>query len=531
MAPRHSPDRNSPPNTNEYHRRPTPPRHRHSRSRSPARNSASNLTGNNIGRPSTTSIYRRRSPPKPRRTSPSPIRDSPPRDLPHKRPGGTRGRGRNVLAEQERLAAEREREQEQAVKRQRLGVQDISNQFYNARPEWVKERGREWRRTESQIKGLRAFNNWVKSCMIQKFSPEEKAEPEELGWGEVAREPEEQKPLLILDIGCGKGGDLGKWQLAPQQVGLYVGLDPAETSIRQANDRYMQMRRGRRPIFDARLLTQDCFGEWIGDVGIIREVGIDPFAGQPGRSGLPRGRGFDVVSAMFSMHYAFESQEKVKMLLRNVAGSLKKGGRFVGVVPNSDAIASKVRKWYTEQAGTEPSKESAKPSSDPESRPDPSSNAPSQPVANGGPQNPEPPGLDSSPSFGNSIYTVRFPYPSVPPHIFPASVAEGRQFSTFRPPYGWKYTYWMAEAVDVPEFVVPWEAFRAEAEEFGLEQRYRRGFLEIWESEKGDKELGPLAVRMGVTRTIGGSEGERLEMTDEEREAVGLYSAFCFVKV
>jgi mRNA (guanine-N7-)-methyltransferase len=32
----------------------------------------------------------------------------------------------------------------------------------------------------------------------------------------------------------------------------------------------------------------------------------------------------------------------------------------------------------------------------------------------------------------------------------------------FRPPFGWKYSYFMEEAVEeVPEYVVPWEAFRA----------------------------------------------------------------------
>ena len=37
----------------------------------------------------------------------------------------------------------------------------------------------------------------------------------------------------------------------------------------------------------------------------------------------------------FSMHYAFESKEKVKMMLRNVAGSLRPGGVFLGSVPDS----------------------------------------------------------------------------------------------------------------------------------------------------------------------------------------------------
>ncbi|KIW80260.1 hypothetical protein Z517_06875 [Fonsecaea pedrosoi CBS 271.37] len=438
--------------------------------------------------------YRRRSPPRERRKSPSPIRDSPPRDI--IRPGGARGRGRNVLAEQQRLAAEREQKQAGLHAQVNRGVQEVSNQFYNARPEWVKEKGRDWRRNESQIKGLRTFNNWIKSCLIHKFSPEEKTEEEELGWGEEAKEPAAQKPLLVLDIGCGKGGDLGKWQLAPQTVGLYVGLDPAETSIQQARERYQQMRRGRRPIFDARFFPQDCFGAWIGDVGIIREVGIDANAGngQPTRWG---GGGFDVVTCMFAMHYSFESEEKVRMMLRNVAGSLKKGGRFIGVVPNSDVCAERIREWFKD-------KEAKKAQ---ENGPDGADAEKEDGEAD-----------EEGPQWGNAIYNVRFP-------IDPQRPLQSD--GSFRPPFSWKYTYWMAEAVDVPEFVVPWEAFRALAESYNLEQRYRKPFLDIWQQEQSNREMASLAVRMGVIR----HEGGEMLLSEAEKDAVSFYHAFCFVKV
>ena len=385
--------------------------------------------------------------------------------------------------------------------------------------------------------------------MIQKFSPEEMPQQEELGWGEEPKEPEARKPLLVLDMGCGKGGDLGKWQLAPQTVGLYVGLDPANQSIEQARDRYMGMRRGRRPIFDGRFHVKDCFGEWIGDVPIVKEVGIDPSAGG-GSSRWGGGGQFDVVSMMFSMHYAFESEEKVKMMLRNVAGALKKGGRFIGVVPNSDALASRVVEWHKRQAKKAPaangeaSPDKAEASQDKgdashnireapankgESSPEKGESSPekgeSSPEKGEAPlerrgiqENGHPPDEPSAPNWGNSIYRVRFPVDTDRP-----TASDG----TFRPPFGWKYMYWMDEAVDVPEYVVPWEAFRALAEGFNLEQRYRKPFLDIWAAEKDDRDLAPLSVRMGVRKYEGGP----LEITDEEREAVSFYHAFCFVKV
>src|SRR5436189_5076686 len=90
-------------------------------------------------------------PPKRKRDSrsPSPIPRSPPRNV---RPNRPHGRGRNVLAEAARLAEKRERERQQAshIAQAARGVQDVSNQFYNAGPEWVKERGRDWSRTEAK---------------------------------------------------------------------------------------------------------------------------------------------------------------------------------------------------------------------------------------------------------------------------------------------------------------------------------------------------------------------------------------------
>lgn len=313
------------------------------------------------------------------------------------------------------------------------GVSDVVRQHYNTVP----ERGREWRKTESKIKGLRSFNNWVKSTLIQKFSPDEFVARfnDAKDWAEDgALPPMEDKRLLIIDLGCGKGGDLGKWQLAPQPVDLYVGLDPADISIDQARDRYENMRsgrgsRGRRnPVFHAEFSAKDCFGEWLGDVNIIQQVGIDPNVGPGGSMMASRwgGGGFDVVTSMFTIHYAFESEEKTRQMLRNVAGCLKKGGRFLGVCPNSDSISSRVVEFHEKRKKLEESRKAQ-------------DEAPEDGEVE----------EDNKAAWGNSIYRVKFP----------GSTPED---GVFRPPFGWRYSYFMEEAVEeIPEYVVPWEAFRA----------------------------------------------------------------------
>ncbi|KAF2149323.1 mRNA capping enzyme, large subunit [Myriangium duriaei CBS 260.36] len=502
----------------------------------------------------------------PQRHSPSPRRSpprSPPVAAPRKRPGA----GARIDASARKAAEDRRRQREEE-ERQQIAARnnnDIVSSHYNAVP----QRGREWRKTDSSIRGLRSFNNWVKSALIQKFSlPDIPV-----------------RDLLVLDIGCGKGGDLQKWQSAPQMPALYVGIDPAATSIDQARGRYDEMRRRRRGprgrgLFDAHFFAQDCFGESIGAIPIVQQVGFDPHAGPDANgniTGRPSRGNFDVVSMMFCLHYSYESHDRARGMLRNVAGALKKGGRFLGVMPNSDVLSAHVEKhlkqhikgekptatpkqeeksmydddwdpekpsetkdddddnWDPEKpsggaAAAEDDWDPEKPLAaadddawDPEKPSEPTDDAwdpekPSSttpnPAANG--TNGTKPAADAPAlEWGNRIYKVKFPGTRpLPPD------------GVFRPPYGWKYFYYLEEAVDVPEYVVPWEGFRALAEEYGLELQFRKSFAEVWDENNRDRELGPLADRMGVR----GPDG-RFAVSAEEMEAASFYHAFCFYKI
>jgi mRNA (guanine-N7-)-methyltransferase len=256
---------------------------------------------------------------------------------------------------------------------------------------------------------------------------------------------------------------------------------------------------------------------------------------------------------MFCMHYAFESEEKARTMLRNVAGSLKKGGKFIGVIPNSDIISARVQEYHKAHGTVDSSatdgqtneaeddgddrptfvdSDDERPTfadSDDEWDPEKPIEAPkeetatqdgtqrepngtTEPTKDTDPKSSEPPAQPLE--WGNSIYRVQFPS---------KTPADG----IFRPPFGWKYFFFLAEAVDtVPEYVVPWESFRGLAEDFNLELQYRKEFREVFEEEKRDRGFAELAERMGVK-----SRNDNLLVDEEEMEAASFYHAFCFYKV
>ncbi|KAF2171501.1 hypothetical protein M409DRAFT_63745 [Zasmidium cellare ATCC 36951] len=488
---------------------------------------------NKASKTGTPNAYSRRTPPPqdPTQADDEDGDKSPPRQL--KRPGG----GSRIAAANreavERQRKQREEETRKKIAERQLGGTEIIAEHYNSVP----ERGREWRQAESKISGLRSLNNWIKSTLIQKFS----------------RPEIPTRDLNVLDMACGKGGDLGKWEKAPQVPVLYVGCDIAAVSIEQAQERYREsQRRGRGryqrgPPMQAEFYVQDTFGHSLAEIPIIRQVGFNPNAG-PGNTIIQPGMmggGFDVVSMMFALHYSFESEDLARGMLRNVAGALKKGGRFFGVMPNSDVIATKVRTLLS-NGSPDAAPVSSTPAED-EDDWDPEKPSDSNAAANGDdddddwdPEKPSGPVVNGSTpaenpeaskeattngaepkeiSWKNDLYSVRFP-----PR--PPLARDG----TFRPPFGWKYHYHLEEAVEAPEFVVPWEAFRALAEDYGLELLYRKGFREVFEDESADRELGMLAERMKVLDRDRSKPNGGLLVREDEMEAAAFYHAFCFYK-
>ncbi|GAA5969945.1 hypothetical protein JCM8115_001187 [Rhodotorula mucilaginosa] len=291
---------------------------------------------------------------------------------------------------------------DEARKRWREGDVRTVADHYNARPNTDREA-----RVDSPIIGLKRFNNWIKSVLIGRFG---------------RREGDAGPQIKVLDLGCGKGGDLQKWAKAGTDE--YVGIDIAAVSVEQARSRWQGLR-GKR--FPAEFYTLDCFEDSIEEV--LSPVLVT--------------RPFDVVSMQFCMHYAFETEAKVRTMLENVVRYLKPGGIFIGTIPDAQNLFE-----HLDAAD------------------------PANPLV-----------------FGNSVYSVKF---------------DAREHDSV---YGHRYTFYLQDAVEeVPEYVVYWDNFVALAAEYGLAPRFQANFQTIFAEEQEDPYFSNLLRRMNVMDAEGNAE-------------------------
>ena len=156
-------------------------------------------------------------------------------------------------------------------------------------------------RKNSPIIGLKRFNNWVKSALINLYAPPES---------------EDQKGIRILDLGCGKGGDLRKWD--QQHVSEMVMLDIADVSIQHARSRYTE---SSLP-WDAHFFVGDGFRTPLDQ--LVPQHLLRPM--------------FDVVTMQFCLHYGWDTEENARTMLTNVAKWLRPGGIFIGTIPDEETL-------------------------------------------------------------------------------------------------------------------------------------------------------------------------------------------------
>eukprot|EP00004_Rigifila_ramosa_P013933 TRINITY_DN3123_c0_g1_i4.p2 TRINITY_DN3123_c0_g1~~TRINITY_DN3123_c0_g1_i4.p2 ORF type:complete len:256 (+),score=53.69 TRINITY_DN3123_c0_g1_i4:33-770(+) len=144
---------------------------------------------------------------------------------------------------------------------------------------------------------LKKYHNMVKRRLLEHFATNAEA---------------------LLDIACGRGGDLRKWQDC--NIGFIKGVDVAPGEIQEAQVRYREL-----------VAESNSSGKKIPRV----DFAVNAHCGD---RLIDWGRKFNVVSVMFALHYFFKTSEMLDKLLANVAAALQPNGFFVGTVPNGRRV-------------------------------------------------------------------------------------------------------------------------------------------------------------------------------------------------
>ena len=185
---------------------------------------------------------------------------------------------------------------------------------------------------------MRNFNNWVKSILLRTYL---------------------HPHSTVLDLCCGKGGDLLKWKEGG--IDYVVCADISESSVEACQCRYRSHRMSERgtgePPFQAEFHVADCcevlcslsFPSLSLSSQQSRPLSLSlslfflsprPVPCQKRLRTVYRNAGcrFHLVSCQFSVHYAFESYDRAHMMLRNACENLRPGSFFIGTTVDSNEI-------------------------------------------------------------------------------------------------------------------------------------------------------------------------------------------------
>ncbi|NWR71807.1 MCES methyltransferase, partial [Centropus unirufus] len=152
----------------------------------------------------------------------------------------------------------------------------------------------------------------------------------------IDRVRRKKNDITVLDLGCGKGGDLLKWKKG--RIKKLVCTDIADISVQQCKQRYEDMKarcRYNEHIFDAEFIQADSTKD------LLCTKYSDP------------DMHFDICSCQFVYHYSFETYEQADMMLKNACGNLSPGGYFIGTTPNSFELVKRLEASETNSFGNE----------------------------------------------------------------------------------------------------------------------------------------------------------------------------------
>jgi ubiquinone/menaquinone biosynthesis C-methylase UbiE len=125
--------------------------------------------------------------------------------------------------------------------------------------------------------------------------------------------------LSVLDLGCGRGGDLRKW--ASYRLRSFFGVDGGTTCVEEARARHAGLVSQGKSTVQATFHTADLTSEHL-----------------PTDS-----RVFDIVSSMFFLQFCFSTSKTASHILDEIARVLKDNGVLCCILPDGNRVTSLLR--------------------------------------------------------------------------------------------------------------------------------------------------------------------------------------------
>lgn len=185
---------------------------------------------------------------------------------------------------------------------------------------------------------LKIFHNYIKKELIESVS---------------------KKNNILIDLACGKAGDLSKWMNA--KLGFVFGIDLSKDNLENPLDgacaRYLNARKRYKVVPDCLFVQGNSSLNIRSGDALLSEKGRQITnavfgIGEKSENKLGYGvyknfgkaeKGFDIASMQFALHYMFATEKTLETFLTNISQCVKVGGYFIATFYDGKSVFDMLR--------------------------------------------------------------------------------------------------------------------------------------------------------------------------------------------